>query len=1069
MKADRQGSMDQDDGQRRATAGTPRPWPRLQSRMLGLALLWGFLDARDLEEAQAATRGEGPEGVLRWLEERGLLTQDQVQELALEARAVTTAADEAPTARYRIPDTEALLAPLEGGPASGAFRLPGRPSGSVAPDVLVSSTLSAWGPFERLRLIGEGGMARIFKAFDPRLRRPVALKILRRDDPELLQRFLHEAQAQALVEHEHVCRIFEAGEIEGQAYIAMQLIEGETFKAALSRLDLREKAQLMVQACEGVHAAHRRGLIHRDLKPANLMLEKDDDGQLRGYVLDFGLARQAVAGKGMTATGFVMGTVVYMSPEQARGETETMDRRADVYSLGASLYELLTGVPPHGTAEGMEALRKIIYEEPVAPRRRNPEVPRDLETIALKCLEKDPGRRYETARALGDELQRWLEGEPIRARPISTRERVERFARRNRLVVAVAAAGLLAVVAASGFAVRSRLQASARARWAQHFGQEAERLESLMRYGKLLPPHDIRRERRVVEARLGALEQEIAGAGDLARGPGAYAVGRTWLALGDAKQARQRLQQALDAGFAGPEVKYALGRACGVLYQQELEEAQRIPEPDARKARIRELEQGLKAEAVEFLRAGRGSELEPPEYQEGQLALVDGRYEDAIKHAQAAFEKAPWFYEAKRLEAEAGMAASRFSVEPRQASLRLQDAGTRLGLARSIAPSDPSLLDLDSIRVHDLVGRAIREARPFDAPLDNQREIASAMERVDPVNPRSRIRLAIGLAEMARIQDRTGGDASTWMARSEEQLRLAIKSAPESPDRLLGELTVLRVQARMIEARGGNPTQVLLQAIQVANRARHLAPASVVINLATLRTYVQLIEVLASRGEEVARNYPEAKRLAEDLMRRYPDAATYPGVFGMLQVEMANAEVQREGDPKGFLRSALPLLHTALRLNPQDAVHRYSIANAHLVAAEHGIQRGEDPNSDIGSSRRHYEELLGQSPQNPNYLLGMAMIEELEARWLVARGKDPSASLVLARNHLKQAEATFPGFWMHQWLAVRLDLIEGRRPDGTSAGKASALRRARLAIDKLSRERPWSPMIRKVRRELDSP
>ncbi len=1051
--------MEQDDGQRRATVGFSRPWPRLHSRMIGLALLWGFLDARDLEEAQAATPGQGSEGALRWLEAKGLLTADQIQELALEARAVTTAPDEAPTSRFRIPDTESILQPDLEGPASGAFRLPGRPSGSVAPDVLVSSTLTAWGPFERLRLIGEGGMARIFRAHDPRLRRPVALKILRRDDPELHQRFIHEAQAQALVEHEHVCRIFEAGEIEGQAYIAMQLIQGETLKSALTKLDLQEKARLMVQVCEGVHAAHRRGLIHRDLKPANLMMEQDEDGQLRAYVLDFGLARQAIAGKGMTATGFVMGTVVYMSPEQARGETETMDRRADVYSLGATLYELLTGLPPHGSAEGMEALRKILYEEPVAPRKRNPDIPRDLETIVLKCLEKDAARRYDTARALGDDLQRWIEGEPIRARPISARERLERFAKRNRVAVGVGAAALVAVLALGTIAVRSRLQASAQARWAQHFGQEAERLESLMRYGKLLPPHDIRRERRVVEARLQALERQIAGAGSLAKGPGAYAVGRTWLALGDARQARQHLQRALDAGFAGPEVKYALGRACGVLYQQELEEAQRIPEPDARKARIRELEQGLKAEALALLKAGRGSELEPPEYQEGQLALVDGRYQDAIKHARAAFEKAPWFYEAKRLEAEAGISAAHYERDPRGAIRSLEDAGGELQLAKGIAPSDPGLLELDSSRIHDMVGRAIREAKPFEPWIEAQAELCGVWAKVEPGNPRGKVKLAIEWAERARLRSKDESDAMRMMEIAETHLDEAARVPGGEPETHLGRLVVLRAKARIDDAKGRDPLPHLRSAVEVAKKARAATPESIVANIALLRTYVQLIETLSARGQDSDGVYPQAEALVEDLMRRYPDVATYPGVFGMIQVEMASSLVLKGGDPRAYLEKAFKHLEIARHLSPNDVVHIYSLANAHLVGSEYSLRIGQDPGASLASAKQFYAQLIGYSPKNQNYLLGAAMAEELDARWRASQSQNPATAIAKSRSYLATAEESMPGFWMHKLVAARLELSEGRFREFHGNDASQQLGRAKAILSRLKQDRPADPAV----------
>lgn len=206
------------------------------------------------------------------------------------------------------------------------------------------------GRYEVLSLLGAGGMGRVFKAYDPTLRRHVALKIIREDDPELRMRFLQEASAQARVEHDHVCRVFEAGTLDESdlggacSYIAMQYIDGKTLATAAREMSLDQKAQVMWQVAEGVYAAHKIGLIHRDLKPANIMVERTGEGEWKPYVMDFGLDKEAAA-TGLTLTGMVIGTPGYMAPEQARGEIRKLDRRTDVYALGATFYELLERRP----------------------------------------------------------------------------------------------------------------------------------------------------------------------------------------------------------------------------------------------------------------------------------------------------------------------------------------------------------------------------------------------------------------------------------------------------------------------------------------------------------------------------------------------------------------------------------------------------------------------------------------------------------------------------------------------------------------------------------------------------
>ncbi|MBI2839070.1 MAG: tetratricopeptide repeat protein [Acidobacteria bacterium] len=258
------------------------------------------------------------------------------------------------------------------------------------------------GRYQIESMLGSGGMGRVYKAFDPSLNRHVAIKVLRELDPELCERFALEARSQARVEHEFVLKVYEVGEEKGRPFIAMQFIGGGTLGACSSTMRVEERLNVMRKVAEGVHAAHKVGLIHRDLKPGNILVERTDDGEWKPYVTDFGLAREQFT-RGITATGIVVGTLEYMSPEQARGETEQLDRRSDVYSLGATLFEMLAGRPPFKESSIIVMMRLVIEEDPPLLRSLNPRTPVDLETIIAKCLEKEPQRRYESARALAED------------------------------------------------------------------------------------------------------------------------------------------------------------------------------------------------------------------------------------------------------------------------------------------------------------------------------------------------------------------------------------------------------------------------------------------------------------------------------------------------------------------------------------------------------------------------------------------------------------------------------------------------------------------------------------------
>ncbi len=288
--------------------------------------------------------------------------------------------------------------------------------------------------------LGAGGMGEVWKAWDTDLGRWVALKF-----PTVVEsnhaRFRREAQTAGKLTHPHIAAIYELGEAEGRIYIAMQYVPGVTLDT-IPREDRRTLAALLRDAARAVAHAHEQGIVHRDLKPRNLMAVSGPAGW-HVYVMDFGLARPIEGGDKLSSWGAVLGTPSYMSPEQSRGGP--VDGRSDVYSLGATLYELLTGRAPFQGTTFYETLARVAAEEPARPRLLDPAIDRDLETIVLKCLEKDPDRRFATAGELADDLDRWLQNEPILARPPSLAYRLRRKLARRKGATGAAAAASLAV------------------------------------------------------------------------------------------------------------------------------------------------------------------------------------------------------------------------------------------------------------------------------------------------------------------------------------------------------------------------------------------------------------------------------------------------------------------------------------------------------------------------------------------------------------------------------------------------------------------------------------------------
>jgi hypothetical protein len=360
-------------------------------------------------------------------------------------------------------------APREPAPAGSADPRRRRPPGTVrddgrrevaAPFSGGETELPEVPGYEILGELGRGGMGVVYQARQKGLGRLVALKMILHADhagPADRRRFRAEAEAVAHLQHPHLVQIFEVGEHGGRPFYSLEFCPGGSLERKLAGTPLppREAASLVESLARAMHAAHRAGFVHRDLKPANILLTADGTPK----VTDFGLARRLDA-PGSTRSGAVLGTPSYMAPEQAAGQSSRVGPAADVYALGAILYECLTGRPPFKATTALETLRQVLSDEPASVRLLAPKTPSDLETICLKCLHKDPRQRYAAAEALADDLRRWLDGRAIQARPVGRLERAWRWCRRNPAVAALLLAVALAMAAGTAVASYFEVQAS---------------------------------------------------------------------------------------------------------------------------------------------------------------------------------------------------------------------------------------------------------------------------------------------------------------------------------------------------------------------------------------------------------------------------------------------------------------------------------------------------------------------------------------------------------------------------------------------------------------------------------
>ncbi len=669
-----------------------------------------------------------------------------------------------------------------------------RPSGdraplaepSLPPEARLASAdaSSLVGKYVKVSRLGAGGMGEVWRAWDRDLRRWVALKFLHYEDPAQLARFHREAQTAASLNHANIAAVYEVGEAGGKPFIAMQLIQGGTL-ASIPRDDARRVVALVRDAALAVHHAHEQGVIHRDLKPHNLMVEGT-----RVFVMDFGLAKPASVDSSLSAAGSILGTPAYMPPEQARGDAALVGPRSDVYALGATLYDLLAGTPPFDDSEVYALLKKVVEEEPVPLRKRNPRLDRELETIVMKCLEKDPERRYAGARELADDLARWLGGEAILAHPPSPAYRLRKFVHRRRAVVATGlgvAALALGILLLNVTAERSRRKSLA----------ELTELRTQM----LLLKEWTRQSFRKPEDIRSALDQQIEKvSGFVARHPGLpqgrYVRAQARVFEGRDEPAEEDLREAirLDPNFAPAWALLARVKLDQYLARKE---GQTEQEREANKRTYRPLLE----EAMAALRKGWTEGADPVSVERWGLSRTP---EDAVAEKLTTFIWT-WFVEMRREKALADLKAANEAAPSEDYCIWLGICGP--SLAEHLVWDD----------------RAIQIA-PHYAPAWRDR----GFTRIDAKD----LEGAIGdfnslIAIDPRRADSYVSRASAWLLKQDFQKALADYSRAIELDRGLaeawGDRAVVQLKLRDFDAAERDATEAIRltprQSIFHANRA----------------------------------------------------------------------------------------------------------------------------------------------------------------------------------------------------------------------------------------------------------
>ena len=980
------------------------------------------------------------------------------------------------------------------------------------------------GPYRILREIGCGGSSRVVLAErdDGQLDRTVAVKILAADPAhrsESERRFRAERQILAGFDHPSIARVFDGGVADTGPWLVMEYVQGQPLTTFCTerRLPLEARLEIVIEVCAAVQYAHRRLVVHRDLKPSNILVR--DDG--RPKLLDFGIAKlldargsDLRAAAPATRTGLLLLTPEYAAPEQVLGVEVTT--ATDVYALGMVLHELLVGERPY-EIEGRSPtqIEEVVCRRDPAPPRG---IPRDLAAIVLRCLEKEPDRRYESARELSEDLRRFLDGRPVRARPVSWPVRRLRQARRHPRRTAVALAVLVTLSTLAFLVWQARHTAAERARLAADLGQRVERIHRILERAWARPTHDTTAEKELVREEMAKIERDAARFGAPGEGPRLSALGRAHLALGELDRARALLERAIEIGHRDPETTTALGATLGRQYENALATARATRDEKERTRLVERARVDLRDPAVRLLQPARAEESTGERWLvEASLATYEQRWDLAEERAGRALEAAPWLWEARLLRGdvhlERGLDADLVG-DAENAARSYERAGIEYDAARETVRSNPRVAAAECRRLRVVLALERERGADLRAPVDAGLDACQRAIRIDPGlwSPHfwsAQIHYLWGTDRQAHGEDPLP-DYDRSIAAAERAVALA--PGEHAAHNALGLPFMNR--AYLALTRGADPTDDLERATASFARGLALNPASAVSwnNIGITRKWTA--DHRGEEGRATPDDYREAvaafdeanavdpryvqawsngcsarialaKLLdangdgsgATDALERAVEACDRsleirPSYHwghdnrGQAAAELARLRFGNGLDPRPDLDAAIASFREARALNGRWVNPRGHLGEAHLLEAAWALASGADPVPFLERSRAAFTEALDLNAELQEGLEGLARTHLIEAEHHLLAGRSPAPALAAARRLATTALDLVPGRQGALLVLAEAGLLEAEQAARTGDRTDEALGDTERALGRILAENPSHLAAWSARAEL---
>ena len=919
------------------------------------------------------------------------------------------------------------------------------------------------GPYLLRRELGRGGMGSVYLAErdDEHFHKEVAIKVVKRgmDTTEVMERFRHERQILAGLEHPYIARLLDGGTVpDGRPYFVLECVTGLPIDeyCRTCGLDLHARLRLFLKVCEAVTYAHRSLVIHRDLKPGNIFVTRDGVPKL----LDFGMAKlmDPNLDPGLTAyQGIGPLTPEYASPEQVQGLGITT--AVDVYALGTILYELLTGARAQTirTLTPMEIERVICRAEPprasvsAASHGMPFQLDQDLETIIAMAMRKERERRYAGVDLLAEDLERYLAGLPVHARADTLGYRAGKFIRRHGMVLAATSLAAGGILVGAGLGLRSELRSAEQARFSREFGQHIAALEQFGKISALLPLHDIRQDRAQIRGRLVQIQKEMERAGPLGAGPGNYALGRGHLALGEEDAARTCLERAWAAGLRDPDTAASLGRALGRQYQQKLATLREISRPDLRELRQHELEAQYREPALIYLRKAAGARSDSPQILEALIALFEKRMDAALALAHKASAEDPWAYDALRLEAE--VLTARAEAKAAQGD---RDGGRHdLALAKdaldhglTIARSDPGLYEDEGSRRLAWMEMEAVDGRYEAETLAWVLEGCDQALRVDPGSGVALERKAMAHARHAEFVSLHTGDPRPALAAARETAQEAARLHPGQPGPYLLEGFAWWQTAEYERGKGVDPHPSAAQGNRALLEAERLGPGdSVALSYAGVLDR-SVAEYELTHGQDPRATLDRGQGYLERAVAANPNNFAALNNLAAVHFTRGRYEASHGVDPIPSFREAIARYQASLAINPTIAMVHNNLGAAYRGVADRLRQIGQDWEPDLERALTSFRKSSALNPtlRLPLYNLAFTLHTLADAR-MDKPGVDPSPLLAEARSAIMKSLAQSPEDVDNLMESAMVSLKEGRWASHQGRSGEPAFREAERALE----------------------